>query len=453
MNSVRNVSWGTVIVLCFVPMISAEHLDMTSPDELSAALERIATGYEKNIQSVGPLKIQGRIFNVQGAREGYEVAENAIFPAEWLDFTYIQKDGKRRYEQDQALDTDRGVRSYTLDNNKRLFIYAGNVVRIFPLTDEEKRWNQANGFQNDFTMLRGVDGEENVGAAMRSYITRIQEALAGGRGWDMAVDMDDDALIKLTIGGGSQTLREFTIDSSKGFNLINRVMRTVNPTQEHPRGSETEYEYIQLANGAWILSKARFTYSGHNNVVGERRYELDEVVTDIDEIPDSLFEAESLGIPANIRTVDYSVSPPLERRFGDPVPKSLVGEPVGDFTSLGLELDADTLKDRPVLVVFFDLEQRPSRNALMELKAMQATLEGKGLIVVGVQASKTEKAALDQWLSDQDIRLPVGMIAENEVQTRAAWAVQSLPWLLMTDAEHRVLAEGFPVAGIEGLIE
>lgn len=70
-------------------------------------------------------------------------------------------------------------------------------------------------------------------------------------------------------------------------------------------------------------------------------------------------------------------------------------------------------------------------------------LKRKGVTVVAVQASKVEKNDLDAWVKKNRIPFPVGMAQSDETKTRFAWGVRSLPWLILTNREHKVIAEGF----------
>ena len=50
------------------------------------------------------------------------------------------------------------------------------------------------------------------------------------------------------------------------------------------------------------------------------------------------------------------------------------------------------------------------------------------------------------------ITLPVGMIQDDEEKTRFNWGIRSLPWLILTDKEHIVRAEGFNINELDGKI-
>jgi hypothetical protein len=45
------------------------------------------------------------------------------------------------------------------------------------------------------------------------------------------------------------------------------------------------------------------------------------------------------------------------------------------------------------------------------------------------------------------------MIQGEEEETRLAWGVRSLPWLILTDSEHIIRAEGFVLAELDARIE
>ena len=48
---------------------------------------------------------------------------------------------------------------------------------------------------------------------------------------------------------------------------------------------------------------------------------------------------------------------------------------------------------------------------------------------------------------------PVGQVRQDVEKVKLAWGVQSLPWLILTDRDHVVRAEGFPVDELEARIQ
>jgi hypothetical protein len=123
-------------------------------------------------------------------------------------------------------------------------------------------------------------------------------------------------------------------------------------------------------------------------------------------------------------------------------PPSLVGKPLLELKEFGIESLPDAT-DKMMLVCFFDMQQRPSRNCLLQLSKKASELKEKNIEVIAVQASKIDKSTLDEWVKEQKIPLPVGFIETAEEIKLFKWGVKSLPWLILADKKHTVSAEGF----------
>jgi protocatechuate 3,4-dioxygenase beta subunit len=130
-------------------------------------------------------------------------------------------------------------------------------------------------------------------------------------------------------------------------------------------------------------------------------------------------------------------------RFVPKKPPSLLGKPLPQLKDLGIELPPADIQGKMVLVCFWDMQQRPSRNCMMQLSTRAQELKAKDVFVVAVQASKIDDKTLKEWVKENNIPFAVGMIQANQEQTRFNWGVKSLPWLILTDKEHVVTAEGF----------
>ena len=96
-----------------------------------------------------------------------------------------------------------------------------------------------------------------------------------------------------------------------------------------------------------------------------------------------------------------------------------------------------------VLVCFFDIEQRPSRNCMLELSKKVKEFRENRVVVITVHASKIEREKLNEWIKENNISFSIGMIKENEEQMCFNLGVRALPWLILTDKKHIVKAEGF----------
>ena len=128
---------------------------------------------------------------------------------------------------------------------------------------------------------------------------------------------------------------------------------------------------------------------------------------------------------------------PLE--FAEP----LLGKPLPEFSDPSIDIISEQIADGILLICFFDMNQRPSRNCIMQLSKRTQELKAKGVEEVVVHASNVDRDKLDVWMKKNNILFPVGMIEGKEEKTRFKWGVKSLPWLILTDREHKVVAEGF----------
>ena len=134
-------------------------------------------------------------------------------------------------------------------------------------------------------------------------------------------------------------------------------------------------------------------------------------------------------------------------KIGHPNMKPLVsaGKTLPEFDGIEIKFDAEQAGGKMILVCFFDMEQRPSRNCLMQLVNQAGQLEKKGITVVSIHAAKVEQVKLNEWIKENKITFPVGIIADQEEQIRFDWGVKSLPWLILTDRGHIIRSAGFQV--------
>lgn len=122
---------------------------------------------------------------------------------------------------------------------------------------------------------------------------------------------------------------------------------------------------------------------------------------------------------------------------------SLKGKEIPDMSDFTIKTDlADSKK---LLMCFFDMNQRPSRHCVKELGAKSEMLTEKDVTVVLIQAVSLKEDTLQQWSSENNITQTTVMIGEEEEKTLEKWGVKGLPWLILTDKDHIVLAEGFNI--------
>lgn len=131
---------------------------------------------------------------------------------------------------------------------------------------------------------------------------------------------------------------------------------------------------------------------------------------------------------------------------------SLKGGPLPDLASINLASDAAPA-GKAVLLCLFDAGQRPSRHVLGQLNQQTAALLQKNVSVLGVQAATIGDDAFKEWQTTSPVSFPVGRVTEKSEKSKWASSVTALPWLMLTDANHRVVAEGFSLDELDAQVQ
>ena len=85
----------------------------------------------------------------------------------------------------------------------------------------------------------------------------------------------------------------------------------------------------------------------------------------------------------------------------------------------------------------------------MSLAEKAGILDDKGVAVLCVHASSLNAKTIEEWMKDSNIPFPAKTMAINPEKARYAWGVKSLPWLILTDREHNVEANGFSLTELD----
>jgi len=144
---------------------------------------------------------------------------------------------------------------------------------------------------------------------------------------------------------------------------------------------------------------------------------------------------------------------PPRPRMARQVPTSLVGKSLPGLNDLGIILSPADSDDKIIFVCFFDMQQRPSRNCIAQLAKQAEQLKEKGVVLAAVQASNVDQSKLDQWVKQNNVPFPIGIIKGDAEKTKFTWGVRSLPWLILTDRKHIVSAEGYNVNELDNRIK
>jgi hypothetical protein len=135
-----------------------------------------------------------------------------------------------------------------------------------------------------------------------------------------------------------------------------------------------------------------------------------------------------------------------------PARAALTGKPLPDLAGVNFAADAAPA-GRPVLLCLLDAGQRSSRHTVNQLVEQAAALRQQGITVLCVQAVVTTDETLNEWKSASPVSFPIGRVTEKSDKTKWAASVPALPWLILTDAGHRVAAEGFALDELDAQIK
>jgi len=128
---------------------------------------------------------------------------------------------------------------------------------------------------------------------------------------------------------------------------------------------------------------------------------------------------------------------------------SLTGKALPDLSDLGIPPDAASTEGKAVLLFFWDMQQRPSRSILMQLAKQAEAMKDRQIVALTVDVSGAGRESLDAWMKQSNVPFAAGVLKGPFQEKRMPWGVQSLPWLILTDDKHVVVAEGISVQELD----
>ena len=66
-----------------------------------------------------------------------------------------------------------------------------------------------------------------------------------------------------------------------------------------------------------------------------------------------------------------------------------------------------------------------------------------------MQASEIEQEIFNNWIKENKITFSAGILTGNMEEKLREWGVQGMPWLILTNPEHVVIAEGFSINDLD----
>ena len=149
----------------------------------------------------------------------------------------------------------------------------------------------------------------------------------------------------------------------------------------------------------------------------------------------------------NTREVELVIKP-------DPsTAPSRIGRKIPGFDGININIKPEHIQDNMILLCFFDMNQRPARRCIEELDKQADQLRQKGVTVIGVQTAEVNAEDFNQWIKTSDFQFPIGIIQADPDEIKFNWSIQVLPWLILTDKQHIVTAEGFALSELDEKIK
>ncbi|MBN2590418.1 MAG: carboxypeptidase regulatory-like domain-containing protein [Sedimentisphaerales bacterium] len=122
---------------------------------------------------------------------------------------------------------------------------------------------------------------------------------------------------------------------------------------------------------------------------------------------------------------------------------SLVNRSFPNFENIEIDYSLEQAEGKRILICFWDIEQRPSRNLVSELSQRSDELNEKNVVVLLVHSSEITVDEINKWLDEYNIPFVSGRVVRDFERTLFKWNVRAQPWLILTDENAKILSEGF----------
>lgn len=134
--------------------------------------------------------------------------------------------------------------------------------------------------------------------------------------------------------------------------------------------------------------------------------------------------------------------------------ESQVGKPIPGFDTVRFAaFQKDQIKGKPLLVCFWDMDQRPSRQCIRVLEKQRQKWRAKNVVVLTVHAGTKRGKQVADWLKKNGPSLTVGTIQGDPYDTLLTWGARGLPWLVLTDERHVITKAGFNLNAVKQIEE
>jgi len=250
------------------------------------------------------------------------------------------------------------------------------------------------------------------------------------------------------------------IDPEHGFNPRRIEMIRYHDGKRDPSDTKSRLlvDNINIENidGKYIIMSADFEYKREpfEGEVGTMEVDFSLRRTNVNFNPDfskaikEFWEGVPEGVPISciderrMRGVQYEW---VNGQVLAKVEPALIGELLPSLGEFNLTYDLEAFKGKRLLTCFWDFNQRPSRHLLGQLAKQADSLKEQEVVVIAIQTSKVNKEKLDEWIKEQKTSFLLGSLPGKEKAVFGQWSVRGLPWLIITDKDHKVTHEGFTI--------
>ncbi len=277
------------------------------------------------------------------------------------------------------------------------------------------------------------------------------------------------------------------IDPQHGYNIARAEVQLLEGENHYFYGKpfETAGKKLNLSmdnvrfkkiKGIWLPVEADMRYRRAFGSIGQRsdsrtHIKVTEIVLNPDHealgsfVPDDIPDGAQVTAYVDLNSGFITAWDPLYRwqsnakvvvdRKGQPVKyepgKGLlpVVKAVPNLRELGLKISPDKTRGKEILLCFCDLTQPASQKYVLELNRLSASLAENAVLVAALHCSKANPNVSDAWVRANNVRLTIGKLRDVVPELLRAWRAEKLPWLVLTDTEHTITAEGFDLNELE----
>lgn len=128
----------------------------------------------------------------------------------------------------------------------------------------------------------------------------------------------------------------------------------------------------------------------------------------------------------------------------------LAGKKLPDLGDFGIDAPAEATAGKGLLVCFWDFNKKAGKRSVKSLNDQAPHMEELNIIIVSIQTDpNVSEEQIQAFFESEGITLPTGLVTAENKDKLKAWGVQADPWLIATDKNHIVTAEGFTFMQVE----